>query len=65
MWLPLNGQPNKLRINREFNKKYTVTSLNVPNEPMGMNESLARNKCMDAFFWNFVVEISPLTNSSQ
>lgn len=65
MWLPLNGQPNKLSINKEHYMKYTVTSLNGPNEPMGINESLDGNKHMDIFFWNFVVEISPLTNSSQ
>jgi hypothetical protein len=51
MWLPLNGQPNKLRINKEHYMKYTVTSLNGPNEPMGINESLDGNKHMDMFFF--------------
>ena len=33
LWLPENGQPNKIRINREHYLKYTVTDLNDPNEP--------------------------------
>ena len=33
LWLPENGQPNKIRINKECYLKYTVTDLNDPNEP--------------------------------
>ena len=32
LWLPENGQPNKIRINREHYLKYTMTYLNDPNE---------------------------------
>jgi len=33
LWLPLNGLPNKLSVNRERYLKYTVIDLNDPNEP--------------------------------
>jgi hypothetical protein len=32
LWLPENGQPNKIRINRERYLKHTVTDLNDTNE---------------------------------
>ena len=33
LWLPENGHPNKIRINREHYLKHTVTDLNDENEP--------------------------------
>jgi hypothetical protein len=33
LWLPENGQPNKIRINRERYLNFTVIDLNDPNEP--------------------------------
>jgi hypothetical protein len=33
LWLPENGKPNKIRVNRERYLKFTVTDLNDPNEP--------------------------------
>jgi hypothetical protein len=32
-WLPLNGQPNKLQVNKECYLKYTVTDMDDPNKP--------------------------------
>jgi hypothetical protein len=33
LWLPENGQPNRIRINREHYLKHTVMDLNDANEP--------------------------------
>jgi hypothetical protein len=33
LWLSVNGEPNKIRINMECYLKYTVTDLNYSNEP--------------------------------
>jgi hypothetical protein len=33
LWLPENGKPNKIRVNRERYLKFTTTYLNDPNEP--------------------------------
>jgi hypothetical protein len=33
LWLPENGNPNRIKVNCERYLKFTVTNLNDPNEP--------------------------------
>jgi hypothetical protein len=65
LWLPLNGQPNKIRFNRECYMKHTFIDLNDPNEPILCNDSLLGNCRIDTFFGNFTTKISPFSNSEQ
>jgi ribonuclease HI len=65
LWFPLNGQPNKLRINREHYLKYTVTDLNDPNEPFIPSENALENQGINTFFGNFAAEISYVADLNQ
>jgi hypothetical protein len=65
LWFPLNGQPNKLRVNRERYLKYTVTDLNDPNEPFISSENVLENQGINTFFGNFAAEISSVTDLNQ
>jgi hypothetical protein len=38
LWLPENGKPNKIMVNRERYLKFTVKDLNDPNEPTPTSE---------------------------
>jgi hypothetical protein len=65
LWLPENGQPNKIRINRERYLKYTVTDLNDPNEPFTTAVNTIEAQGMNTFFGNFMTEISSITDPEQ
>jgi hypothetical protein len=60
LWLPKNGQPNKIKINKECYLKHTVTDLNDPNEPLATFENLFETQGIDSFFGNFMNEISSI-----
>ena len=34
LWLPKNGHPNQIRIDRERYMKHTMTEINDPNQPV-------------------------------
>jgi ribonuclease HI len=65
LWLPENGKPNKIRVNRERYLKFTVTDLNDPNEPYTSPADSPEVQGMDTYFGNFTAEVSPITNSQQ
>jgi hypothetical protein len=65
LWLPENGQPNKIRINRERYLKHTVTDLNDPNEPFVTSANFIETQGMNTFFGNFMTEISSITDPEQ
>jgi hypothetical protein len=65
LWLPENGQPNKIKINREHYLKYTMTYLNNPNEPFNTATNSIETQVMNTFFGNFMIEISSITNLEQ
>ena len=65
LWLPENGQPNKIRINRERYLKYTVTELNDPNDPFTIVVNSIETQGMNNVFGNFMTEISSITNLEQ
>jgi hypothetical protein len=62
LWLPKNGKPNRIKVNRERYLKFTVTDLNDPNEPFTPSSESLEIQGMDTFFGNFMVETSAITN---
>jgi hypothetical protein len=65
LWLPENGQPNKIRINREHYLKHTMTDLNDTNEPFVTSANSFETQGMNTFFGNFMTEISSITDPGQ
>jgi hypothetical protein len=65
LWLPENGQPNKIRINREHYLKHTVTDLNDTNEPFVTSTNSFEMQGMNTFFGNFMTKISSFTDPGQ
>jgi hypothetical protein len=65
LWLPENGKPNKIRVNRERYLKFTVTNLNDPNEPYTPPVNPPEVKGMDTYFGNFMAKVSPIDNLQQ
>jgi ribonuclease HI len=65
LWLPENGKPNKIRVNRERYLKFTVTDLNDPNEPYTPPADSPEVQGIDTYFGNFMAEVSPINNSQQ
>jgi hypothetical protein len=65
LWLPENGNPNKIRVNREHYLKFTVTYLNDPNEPYTPFADSPEVQGMDTFLRNFMAEVSPINNPEQ
>jgi hypothetical protein len=65
LWLPENGQPNNIKVNRECYLKHTVTDLNDPNEPFVTTTNSIETKSMNTFFCNFTTEISPIMDPEQ
>jgi hypothetical protein len=57
LWLPENGKPNKIRVNRERYLKFTVTDLNDPNEPYTPPADSPEVQGMDTYFGNFTAEV--------
>jgi hypothetical protein len=65
LWLPENGKPNKIKVNRERYLKFMVTDLNDPNEPFTPSADSPEIQGMDTFFGNFMAEASAITNPEQ
>jgi ribonuclease HI len=65
LWLPENGKPNKIRVNRECYLKFTVTELNDPNEPYTPPADSPEVQGMDTYFINFTAEVSTINDPQQ
>jgi ribonuclease HI len=65
LWLPENGNPNKIRVNCEPYLKFTVTDLNDPNEPYTPPADSPEVQGMDTYFGNFTAEVSPIKDPQQ
>jgi len=62
LWLPLNGQQNKLRVSTECYLKYTVTDMNDSNEHFVPSVNALENQGMNTFLGNFVAEKSTIAD---
>jgi hypothetical protein len=65
LWLPENGKPNRIEINRECYLKLMITDLNDPNEPFTASANSPEMQGMNTFFGNFVAETSTITDPEQ
>ena len=59
MWLPYNGQPNQIKVEREIHQKYIVTELEGENEPITYNNNIIGNYYVDSFLGNFNAHTFP------
>ena len=65
LWMPHNGRPNKIRIDREHYMKHTVTELDDSNKPVLFAYTIMGNYMVDLFFGNFEAETSSVQNPEQ
>jgi hypothetical protein len=65
LWLPENGKPNKIRVNRERYLKFTITDLNDPNEPYTPPADSPEVQGMDTYFGNFTAKVSTIDDTRQ
>jgi len=64
MWLPYNGKPNQIKVERERHQKYIVTELEGENEPVAYNNNIIGNYSVDSFLGNFNAHTSPYLEHS-
>jgi len=64
MWLPYNGKPNQIKVERERHQKYIVTELEGENEPIAYNKNIIGNYSVDSFLGNFNAHTSPFLENS-
>ena len=62
LWLRLNGNPNKLKVDREPFMKQTVTDLDFSNESVSFFKNQIKNFTFDTFFGDFPTDVSPIEN---
>ena len=48
LWLPKNGRPNQIRIDRERYMKHTITEINALNELVLFSDSILGNYGYDS-----------------
>ena len=60
--LPLNGKPNKLKVDREPFMKQTVTNLDGSNEYVSFFNNQIEHFTFDTFFGYLPADISPIEN---
>jgi len=64
MWLPYNGKPNQIKVERERHQKYIVTELEGENEPVAYSNNIIGNYSVDYFLGNFNAHTSPYLEHS-
>ena len=65
LWLPLNGMPNKLKVDRVPFMKQTVTDLNGSNESVSFFDNQIEHFTFDTFFGDLPVDVSPIENKQK
>lgn len=53
MWLPYNGKPNQIHLNREKHMKYSVTDFDEENKPVVFTNKIFGSYSFESFFGNF------------
>ena len=62
LWLPLNGNPNKLKGHREPFMKQTVIDLDGSNESVSFFDNQIEHFTFDTFFGDLPADVSPAEN---
>eukprot|EP00253_Pinus_taeda_P006092 PITA_06092 len=65
MWLPYNGKPNQIKIDREKHMTHTVTEFEQENQPIAFNNNILGNYSSESFFGNFTAQPSPFSSLVQ
>ncbi|MDO5304887.1 MAG: reverse transcriptase-like protein, partial [bacterium] len=65
LWLPYNGRPNSIKIDRENYMKYTVTQIDDLNQPVMQIDNILGNYGIDTYFGNFQAEKSAFSDLEQ
>ena len=65
LWLPLNVQSNKLKVDREPFMKQTVTDLDGSNEFVSFFNNQIEHFSFDTFFGDLLVDVYRTTNSQK
>ena len=65
LWLPYNGHPNSIKIDRENYMKYTVTQIDDLNQPVMQIDNILGNYGIDTCFGNFQAEKSAFSDLEQ
>jgi hypothetical protein len=50
LWLPYNGKPNQIHVNRVKHMKHNVTYLDGENEPVSFANNIVENYSIDYYF---------------
>jgi len=64
LWLPYNGKPNKIRVDREKHQKFIVTKLEGDNELVAYSNNIIKNYSVESFLRNFNAHTSPFLENS-
>lgn len=59
MWLPYNGKPNQIRVDRDNHMKHSVTDFDEENERIVFSNNILGNYSFESFFENFLAQTSP------
>ena len=62
MWLPLNGKPNKFKVDREPFMKQTVTDLDGSNESVSFYDNQIEHFTFDTFFGDLPTNVLLVEN---
>ena len=62
LWIPYNGKPNQININREPFIRQTVMDLNDPSEPAIFMNTAIEHSTLKSYFGNLPTYSSPNEN---
>ena len=62
LWFPLNGKPNKLKVDREPFMKQTVTNLDGSNKSVSFFNNQIEHFTFDTFFGDLPADVSLIEN---
>ena len=62
LWLPLNGNPNKLKVDKEPFMKQTIANLYSSNESVSFFDNQIEHFTFDTFFGDLPTDVSPANN---
>ena len=65
LWLPINGKPNKLKVDREPFMKQNVTDLDSSNEFVSFFDNQIEHFTFDTFFGDLPIDVSPIENAQK
>ena len=64
MWLPHNGKPNQIRVDRENFMKYIVNALEGSNEPVAFTNNIIGNYLVKSLLGSFNAQRSPFLDNA-